>query len=955
MTLFRIAFAGVLLPFLFVGHRAPGDSAKPQAANVAVDPHGDPLPAFARARLGTTRFRHGSAIQQVRYLKNGQVLMSVGVDGSLRHWEAESGKELLSFVPPGSSFTGQSGVVSPDGMTTASFESDGSIHLWNVATGKELRRLKSPTHQYGAPNFSPDGKSLATIVTDLNSGQGVVRLWDLATGKELRDFTPTVKNENQEIINLLNVFFSPDGKLIGALGQDNQGGATVRLWEAETGKELPRFMAARRNVNIPPVFAPDGKTAAVTTSDDNTGTSKLQLLDVATGKVIREIDDGNENGGFAALFSPNGKVLAVAGGNPLPKLWDTETGKELPALEVGDNNNGNGASSVVFAPDGRTVAVGVGNADGSSGSIFLCDVASGKKLHELKGYQAGYGNVRVQFNDGSSPLSPSIAFSPDGKRLVATGKGGSLRIWTTADGKEWRPVQGGHDGEVNALALSPDGKKLATAAGDLTVRLWDLVTGKELLSLKAPEPMQNPPDQMDIWPTALAFAPDGKTIAIGWMDGILQVRNLTTGKEIQQYKGHENSVRAVLFHPNGKSLVSSCDDGRVFWWDVGSGRQLRQLAGPIMIDPNVGQPDAVIPQGLAISPDGRLLVGAGLEEGLMGKVRVWELSTGKLRRQIKLPYVSSSEVFQLQAGLGIAPAFGGFDGNNVSGIANIAMAADGKTVGVALGSTIRLVDISTGKELRQFGGQNGFVHDLEFAPDGKLLASAGSDGTVRFWDVATGTILTDLKGHRGGVNALTFTPDGKTVITGGSDTTALLWDFGRALEAEKAQPDKPGDGELADLWKHLADEDGEKAEQAIVRLTQAPDAASALLKRHVKPVPAADEKLIRRLLADLESERFDTRKQAGEDLEKLAELAEPYLQERLKGNPSLEARQRLEQLLEKLAGPVTNPEQVQSLRAVEVLERLATPEARALLTELAKGAPAARLTQDAQSAVKRLK
>jgi WD40 repeat protein len=827
-----------------------------------------------------------------------------------------------------------------------------------VATGKELRRLKSPTHQYGAPTFSPDSKSLALVLTDLNTGQGVVRHLDLATGKELRDFAPTVKNENQEIVNLINVFFSPDGKLIGALGQDNQGGATVRLWEAGTGKELPRFMAARRNVSIPPIFTGDGKTAAVTTSDDNTGTSKVQLLDVATGKVIREIDDGNDNGGFAALFSPNGKVLAVASGTPVPKLWDTATGKELPALEVGDNN-GSGATALAFAPDGRTIAVGMENGDGSGagGSIFLCDVASGKKLHEFKGYQIGFGNVRIQFNDGSMPLFPSIAFSPDGKRLVGPGKGGSIRIWNTADGKDWRPVQGGHDGEVNAVALSPDGKRLATGAGDQTVRLWDLATGKELLSLKAPEPMQNPPDFLEVWPTALAFAPDGKTLAVGWMDGVLQLRDLTTGKEVRQYKGHENSIKSVIFHPNGKTLVSSCGDGRIFWWDTASGRQLRQLAGPIMIDPNIGQPDAgMTPQGLALSPDGRLLIGAGLEQGMASKVQVWELATGKLRRQIKLRGVNAGEIFQVQFGLGGAvPGAGKPFQESAGGSTSVALAADGKTVGVALGNSIRLLDLTSGKELRQFGGQNGIIHGLEFAPDGKLLAAAASDGTVRFWDVATGTILTDLKGHRGGVNALVFTPDGRTVITGGSDTTALLWDFGQALEAEKVQPAKPGDAELTELWKQLAGEDGEKAEQAIARLSQSPETASALLKRHLKPVAAADDKLIRRLLADLESERFDTRKQAGEDLEKLAELAEPYLQQRLKGNPSLEARQRLEQLLEKLAGPVTNLEQIQSLRGVEVLERLATPEAKALLAELAKGAPAARLTQDAQLALKRLK
>ncbi|MBL8792850.1 MAG: PQQ-binding-like beta-propeller repeat protein [Planctomycetia bacterium] len=948
MTLSRIALVGLLLPVFFGGNPAAGDAVQP----VAVDPHGDPLPPFARARLGTVRFRHGSAIQQVRYLKGGQVLLSVGVDGSLRHWDAATGKEIHAFTPPFNAFTGQSGFVSPDGLTTASYEQDGSIRLWDVATSKELRRLKSAVQQFGAPAYSPDSKSLAVVVTDLNTGQGIVRMWDIASGKELRDFTPSVNRENMEVLNLLNVFFSPNGKVIGALGQDNEGASLLRLWDAATGRELPKFATARRNAGLAPAFALDGQTAALTTIDLVTGGSKVQVLDVATGKVAREIEDGDGNGA-ATLFAPDGKVLAVIAGNQLPKLWNLATGKELPALETGDNMI---ASALAFAPDSRTVAVGMVGATGQ-GSIFLCDVASGKKLHELKGYQDGYGNVRVQFNDGGMGIAPSLAFSPDGKRLAGTGMGGSLRLWNTSDGKEWRPVQGGHDGEIHALALSADGKRLATAGYDLTVRIWDVAAGQELLSLKPPEPMQNQGDAFDVGPTAVAFAPDGKSLAISWMDGALQLRDLATGKELRQCRGHESSIHSLVFHPNGKTLASSDGDGRVFWWDAATGRQLKQLAGPVAIDPNNPPLDASgIAPALALSPDGRLLAGAGPDAGRGLKVQLWELATGKLRRQIKVSTGRSGEFLGVPGGFAGAgvPAAGLVNGEAVFST-GISFTPDGRFVGLTVDDTVRLLDLATGQEVRQFGGQDGILHGVKFSPDGKLLAAAASGGAVRLWEVATGTVLTDLKGHRGTVNDLTFTPNGHTLISAASDTTVLLWDYARALEAAKTAPPALTEAELAGQWKFLAGDNGEQADQAIARLSRSPALSLPWLKGRLKAVPAIDEKQVRRLLADIESERFETRKQAGEDLEKLAELAEPYLVERLKGNPSLEARQRLEQLLEKLGGPLSDPEQVQALRGVEVLERIATPDAKSLLAELAKGAPSARLTQEAQAALQRLK
>src|SRR5262249_4712608 len=99
---------------------------------------------------------------------------------------------------------------------------------------------------------------------------------------------------------------------------------------------------------------------------------------------------------------------------------------------------------------------------------------------------------------------------------------------------------------------------------------------------------------------------------------------------------------------------------------------------------------------------------------------------------------------------------------------------------------------------------------------------------------------------------------------------------------------------------------------------------------------------------------FTARNKATAELEKLADLAEPALRKVLAGQPPLEVRRRAALLLARLQEPITSAELLRSLRALEVLEHLGTKPARELLATLAEGGPEARLTQEAQAAMKRL-
>jgi hypothetical protein len=155
---------------------------------------------------------------------------------------------------------------------------------------------------------------------------------------------------------------------------------------------------------------------------------------------------------------------------------------------------------------------------------------------------------------------------------------------------------------------------------------------------------------------------------------------------------------------------------------------------------------------------------------------------------------------------------------------------------------------------------------------------------------------------------------------------------------------------VAKAWAELAGADAARAFRARWTLDSSPREAVAFLKDHLHPAQPADADHVRRLLSDLGSERFAVRDRAQAELEALGDLAEPALRQALAGGPTLEVRRRVQHALERLRGPVTRPETRRGIRAVAVLEDIATPAARGLLDALASGAGEARLTREARTA-----
>jgi hypothetical protein len=185
-------------------------------------------------------------------------------------------------------------------------------------------------------------------------------------------------------------------------------------------------------------------------------------------------------------------------------------------------------------------------------------------------------------------------------------------------------------------------------------------------------------------------------------------------------------------------------------------------------------------------------------------------------------------------------------------------------------------------------------------------------------------------------------------------TAAVLLTGVAFLGGGAADPGVPQ--ELEALWADLATKDPVKADQAIARLTANPAQTVPFLEQRLRPVAAPEPCRVARWLADLDSDEFAVREEAARQLEQMGEVAESFLKQALRGEPSTEVRRRIRGLLETLKGDRLFPpgERLRAARAVEVLERVGNRAARRHLATLAAGAAEAALTVEAKSALERL-
>jgi WD40 repeat protein len=526
----------------------------------------------------------------------------------------------LETALPRGRIGGHSLALSPDSRTVAAGGDDGVIRLWDLHSGQLVKALVGG-HAVTEVAWSPDGKRLAAA----NSWGGPIMLWEPDAGR-VRE---TIKLDS----GASQLAWSPDGKYLaialGAYGANQP--VTTRLWQPDTEQLLPALPVSGGFV----AWSPDSKTLAVAHG------TEIQLLDLTSRTAVRKLTghkspvaclawspDGKQLA--SASFSAGGQRGGIV------RFWDAATG--APGKVFGEDGPANAPTTwryqgaggtLAWSPDSKYLAAG-GDLPSYNGwtshHAAVLDPATGAKRLLWTGSQVptyctawsrdgkylaestADGVIVYEGPDLKGRWAKGVHLSgnwpavwaPNGRRLLSSGAYSSSYCWdlTTACplGKVPTPFTHG--------CWSADGRFLATCAGGtVTVREADSLKSVVTFGSQA---------------SVVALSPNGKMAAVG-SGKVVQIWNALNGQQVRALEGHTKAISAMAWSPDGKTLASGAVDGTVRLWDMASWKG-RALEGFAYTD---------IYLYLTWSPDSQ-----SLAAGAWPSAFAWSVADGRLLRKL---------------------------------------------------------------------------------------------------------------------------------------------------------------------------------------------------------------------------------------------------------------------------------------------------------------------------------
>jgi len=773
-------------------------------------------------------------------------------------------------------------------------------------------------------SVSADGKSAICW------GRDGVRIWDVTDGR-LRHAWPAPESRALRGV-------SGDGRIGLTQQEDN-----MEVWDLPNQKLIARKRVGPWPSFHPVALSPDGLTVAYAERPDYQG---VWLWNVKTGG-IRTFGYHEYDLTHIQFFGGGRRVLAWTPTGET-SCWEVADGKQLWREK-------SSSRPPMGSGDGRIVAalnrVALGD------TVALLDAETGKPA------------------DGLIPPAGSHyygidAMSDDGRLLVGTDRRAGPIVWDAKEGRVARPWYYG-----NVVAFAADGRSLVCARPIVTKLA--AFEDKKLAGGRAED---GPTDAI----RQLTWSPDGRNMAARAGYGNAQYLWSTTNGQLLCHESGKNPIDAMAGSSDPARWVTLDMTGpprfdtRVFARDWRSGKPSDPIFALIKRDPRF-MPGSVRAALELTDPPHRARLVFWTREPRSLQVLDFDWTTGEptVRSTIRFlkdepPVVSPNGRLVLDSGrvfaidrLADEPSLQPVNGRTAESV--ILPAASDMLVATALqkppdaktGRPLGVGDVAiyerlTGTLIRHIVTDHPWPFAL--SPDGRTVAALAPE-EIRFWDVPTGK---EIRRHKATIpgarpassgTAVSFSPDGRRLAVGHWDATVVIWDAARP--APKVPPLTRA--ELDRLWSDLAAPEGKSGWDAVFRLVDSPaDSVPYLVGRvtALKELAAADAE---QLLADLNSPAFRTREQAARRAKEWGEPARVVIETALKGKPGADLQQRLEALAAALSwSRPPGPEDLRRLRALAILEQVASKEARSKIGELANGLPGARLTEEARRAEVRL-
>ncbi|QRV96723.1 WD40 repeat-like protein [Ceratobasidium sp. AG-Ba] len=644
---------------------------------------------------------HEDNVYAVAISCDGRRVISGSTDRTVRIWDADTGAPIGEPLK-GHSDSVRSVAYSPDGRRIVSGSADKTMRIWDADTGAPIGEpLEGHSSSVWSVAYSPDGRRIVS-----GSADETVRIWDADTGAPIGE--PLEGHSD----SVFSVAYSPDGRRIVSGSADK----TMRIWDADTGAPIGEPLEGHSSSVWSAAYSPDGRRI-VSGSNDKT----LRIWDADTGAPIGEPLKGHSSSVLSVAYSPDGRRIVSGSHDKTVRIWDADTG-----APIGEPLRGHSGSvySVAYSPDGRRIASG-----SDDSTVQVCGIGMTQVLFEI--LIERHGDSIGKPLEGHSSSVFSVAYSPDGRRIVSGSNDKTVRIWDADTGALIGEPLRGHSSSVWSVAYSPDGRRIVSGSNDKAVRIWDADT-----SAPIGEPLEGHSDSV----FSVAYSPDGRRIVSGSADKTMRIWDADTGAPIgEPLEGHSSLVWSAAYSPDGRRIVSGSADETVRIWDADTGAPIGE--------PLEGHSFSVL--SVAYSPDGRRIVSGSHDK----TVRIWDADTG-------------------------APIGEPLEGHS-SSVWSAAYSPDGRRiVSSSHDKTVRIWDADTGAPIGEpLEGHSFSVLSVAYSPDGRRIVSGSHDKTVRIWDADTGAPIGEpLEGHSSSVWSAAYSPDGRRIVSSSHDKTVRIWD-----------------------------------------------------------------------------------------------------------------------------------------------------------------------------------